>query len=144
MKIKAIVFSLIMALMPITLWAGLTQPAPVTIDEENRIAQGDMVTARFSDNDQELIGCGVRKFSTGEDTILPFAFCQARIAEDVNIICNTQNPELVNAIDSISDYSFVTFSWNEENECTRIGNSTQSFYIPNFKLKKVKKDDDDD
>jgi hypothetical protein len=29
----------------------------------------------------------------------------------------------------------VTFSWNDQGECTRIGFSTQSFYLPEFAKK---------
>ena len=106
MSIKKVIFGSILTLFMGTLDAGFTQPAPVEIDFDNRFAVGDMVTARFSENEFELIGCGIRKIEISDTEV----------------------------------FSFVTFSWNEDGECTRIGNSTQSFYIPEFKDKKDKKD----
>ncbi|WP_251358598.1 hypothetical protein [Kangiella sp. TOML190] len=128
---------LFLAMMPLALYAGYTQPYPVEVDTVNRIANGDMVSARFADNDLEFIGCGIRQIASG-GSVISFGFCQAREGAEgsESLICNTQDEALLDAIDAISDYSFVTFSWNEDGECTRIGNSTQSFYIPNFKLKK--------
>jgi len=41
---------------------------------------------------------------------------------------------MVEAIRSISDFTFITFSWVDDGnggaECVTIGNSTQSWYIP--------------
>ena len=136
MKIKSMIIAAAVTIISSSAFAGFTQPVPVEIDLVNRIASGDMVTARYSDNADEFIGCGSRRIGTGAGGF-SFAFCQARIApgEDGLAFCNTLDEELVKAINSIADFSFVTFSWNEDGECTRIGNSTQSFYLPNFKLK---------
>ena len=137
MDIKKIILAFALTFASTTLYAGFIQPAPVEIDFENRFAGGDMWTARTSDNENSLIGCGSRQIMSGEE-IISFAFCQARVeeGEDGGIICNTFDPVLVAAINAIADYSYVTFSWNEDNECTRIGFSTQSFYLPNHKVKK--------
>ena len=110
--------------------AGKVQPFPVEVDLTTRLAQGDTVTARYSDNEVELIGCGIRKLSDGVGGIATFGFCQATDREKENIICNTQDAGLLDAISSSSDYSFITFSWDKENVCTRIGFSNQSFYLP--------------
>ena len=114
--------------------AGVVQPAPVEVDLGNQNAQGDMVTARFSDNDVEYIGCGVRTFEGAPS--FSFGFCQAGDADGNEVLCFSQNPDLLDAIKAISDYSFITFSWDSGLVCTRIGNSTQSWYIPELKLKK--------
>lgn len=140
MTVRQLIVSIFIAGATSVVLAGATQPFPVEIDLDNRIASGDMVTARFSDNDDELIGCGVRHIQAGTE-VIKFAFCQARLGpapEDL-IVCNTLDPDLVEAVHAISDFSFVTFSWNEDLECTRIGNSTQSFYLPALKLQKQKK-----
>lgn len=89
-----------------------------------------MVTARFSDNYGEFIGCGVRVFEDGASSAFEFGFCQAEDADGERGFCNTQNAALLQAMKSTSDFSFTTFSWNADGECTRIGFSTQSFYIP--------------
>jgi hypothetical protein len=115
--------------------AGTVQPAPVMIDLDNMQAQGDMATARFSDNEFEFIGCGVRQFDDGSGGDFTFGFCQARVADDAGIVCVTLRSSLIDAMKSIGDYSFITFGWDENGDCTRVGISTQSFYIPEFKLK---------
>jgi hypothetical protein len=126
-----------MLLFSVAAYAGLAQPAPVTITlhEGGGSAQGDMSTARHADNDFELIGCGVRVFETGVDNeTFTWAFCQASVAEEATTTCFTENPNLLEGINIISDHSYVTFSWEDDGEgnltCTRIGSSTQSFYLP--------------
>ena len=108
--------------------AGFQQPAPVDVDLVNRFAQGDMVTAQQAKDDITYIGCGIRKISTGGG-IVTTGFCQARDADNEQFTCFTQDADLLDATSSTADFSFITFSWNEDGECTRIGNSTQSFYL---------------
>lgn len=134
MKFKLIFISLALTLFTNSAFAGATNQFPVEIDLVNRSARGNMATARFSDNENELIGCGVRYLPDGTG-ILTWAFCQARMAdlapgENTSIGCTTFNADLIDAIKAIGDYSLIAFSWNEAGECIRIGNSTQSFYIP--------------
>lgn len=124
-----------MLLLSISVYAGYTAPVPVEIDFDSQYARGDMSTARHSDNELEHIGCGIRVGETGVDDEVAYSgFCQARLAEDSNVVCFTTNKNLLNAIKAISDHSFVTFSWSDDGTgnltCTRIGNSTQSFYLP--------------
>ena len=102
-------------------------------------ASGDMVTARFSDNLLEAIGCGVRKIVNPDfGFTFEFAFCRAVAADETTAFCTTEDPFLVDAVQSISDFSFIVFAYNADDVCTRIGNSTQSIYIPDF-AKKPKK-----
>jgi hypothetical protein len=82
----------------------------------------------------EFIGCGIRLITAGTDTF-EFGFCQAADSDDVNIFCSTQNADLLVAISSTSAFAFVAFAFDENGECTRIGFSTQSFYLPNFTTK---------
>ena len=108
--------------------AGLFQPAPVTIDMTNRTAGGDMRSARISLNKFAYIGCGVRYNAIGG----AFMFCQAGLTQDLTqqITCFSDSPALFDAVKSIADYSYITFRWDVDGNCTFIGNSTQSFYIP--------------
>jgi hypothetical protein len=118
--------------------AGSIEDLPVEVvlnGDGSGSAFGNMTSARFSDNDVELIGCGTRIIDTGGGSLFEFGFCQATNAAEDRAFCSTENPELVDALRSISDYSFVTFSFNDLGECTRIGLSTQSFYIPSGKAK---------
>lgn len=137
MKIKQLLITIAFAMLFSSVYAGLTQPADVVIDLDNRFASGDMWTARTSESEFTMIGCGIRKISVSPTETISFGFCQANSGEDGgSFTCFTQNSDILAGINAISDYSFITFGWDENNECDRIGNSTQSFYLPNIKLKK--------
>lgn len=118
--------------------AGLVQPANVQVvqnaDGSGR-ASGNMVTARFADNDVEMIGCGVRVLDDGAGGTFEWGFCQATDSADVGGFCETTRPDLLASMKATSDYSFITFAWNPDGECRAIGFSTQSFYIPQYRDK---------
>ena len=113
--------------------AGYTQPAPVTVTvnaDGSGTANGDMVTARYSDNEIENIGCGVRAIDDGAGGVWNYGFCQVRDASGVQGFCATERSDLLDVMKATSDFSFIIFSWNAAGECTYIGFSTQSFYLP--------------
>ena len=130
MKFKYLFLAAVLALIASGVYAGLQESVPVDVDLDNMRASGDMVTARYSSNKDERIGCGARYFDDGVSIQFSFAFCSARDQDGDDIVCFTENPDLVDVIGGISDYSFLTFQWNEDEECTFIGFSTQSFYLP--------------
>ena len=112
--------------------AGLVTITPVSVTlnpDASGSALGSMSAARFSKNEVEYIGCGLRRIDTGAGVVV-FGFCQASTATEVLGFCSTENPDLIAAIGDQDDFSFITFSWNSAGECRAIGNSTQSFYIP--------------
>jgi len=111
--------------------AGQSQPAEVAVDLTNLTASGDMLSARIDRDDDVFIGCGIRVFDDGAGGTFEFGFCQAEDNEGERAFCNTDSPGLLGAMKATSDYSFVTFSWDADGICTRIGFSTQSFYLPN-------------
>ena len=116
---------------------GTYSPAPVTIDWDNQVATGDMYTARLSENPDAFIGCGIRSPAPG----YTFAFCQARLgpADDQLAQCFTEDPAHVAAVGAMDDFSWVSFRWDADGNCLSVGNSTQSFYLPQFfKTDKVK------
>jgi len=129
-------------LVSVSGYAGFTQPAPVMIDIDglDGTALGDMVSARNSENEFEFIGCGIRAFDDGAGGAFHTGFCQASIEEGVTYTCFTDNKGLLEGLQMIADASFITFSWVDDGfgnlTCTRIGSSTQSFYLskgkPNF------------
>lgn len=116
-------------------FAGQNTSAPVSVDLDNRVARGGQLTARVSDNDVELIGCGATVTNDGVNPTLYFGFCQATDSEGITDTCFTFDADLVDAINSISAYAFIQFAWNENDECTSVRHSTQSFYLPNPNLK---------
>ena len=120
------------ALASVSALAGTVLPAPVIIDLDNKIAQGDMLTARDSADATAFIGCGVRYFDDGAGLTFEYGFCQAAVAGE-SVVCLVQSPGLLQAVHSLGDYSYIQFSWDDEFNCTRVGSSTQSFYLPKTK-----------
>lgn len=122
------------ALFSATAMAGYLQPAEVVVDHDNTFASGDMRSARDAKDDITFIGCGVRHFDDGTGGAFVFGFCQATDADENSVNCTTTNPALLDALDVVADNSFLTFSWEDDGDgnltCTRIGASTQSFYLP--------------
>jgi hypothetical protein len=138
MSMKRMVAMGLLALISATASAGLEQENAVVVTlnaDGSGSASGNMATARFSKNDVEYIGCGVRRVAGAAGPIL-FAFCQANTADEVVGFCETEDTVLVDSIDALSDYSFITFAWNADGTCRSIGFSTQSFYIPDHSKKK--------
>lgn len=130
LKRKYLAAGAVAALVSSAAIAGDVQPAPVDVDLATLSASGDMLSARYADNKTEFIGCGVRKYDDGAGGAIAYGFCQAEDAKGDRVICNTDNADLVDAIEASADYGYITFGWDKEMRCTRIGFSNQSFYIP--------------
>lgn len=131
---KSIVLLAILGAFSAVAFAGYIQPAPVQImmnPDGSGTASGDMVSARFADNDGVIIGCGIRTYTSGAPS--SYAFCQATDDTGVRVMCTIFDSDLKNGLDSIGDYSFIIFSWNADGECTHMGSSTQSMYMPDFR-----------
>lgn len=135
MKTKHVISAAALALVSTVASAGLYQPRPVTLDIPGRFADGDMLTARDSLNPGDFIGCGVRSLSSGYS----WGFCQAGFSQTEGefFTCVTEDPNLLDAIKALDDFSYIVFRWDNEvdGNCTFIGNSTQSFYVPDLKAK---------
>lgn len=119
--------------------AGTVFLVPVEVllnDDGSGTARGSMSTARYSENNVELIGCGTRNIDIGGGTLFEFGFCQATDANDTAVFCSTDNPDLVKSIRAISAYAFLIFSWDANLQCNRIGMSTQSIHLPDGKQTK--------
>lgn len=118
------------ALASTSAFAGFTQPAEVDVDLTARLAQGDQVTARYNSNPDVFIGCGMRVIRTLGGTVVKTGFCQAKDAAGETFTCTTDDAELIGAMNASGDFGFVTFAWNEDGTCRRVGFSNQSFYLP--------------
>ena len=134
-------------------FAGLFNDVPVQIFYTNNdpndthvAAYGSFNSARYSANDVEQIGCGVRRAS--EEAGQPsFGFCQATNAEGASYSCGTFDLELMDALSAASNNSFVLFFARPfdpanpdeigflqdrrgfQQYCTVVQVSTQSMYI---------------
>ena len=132
MKITRVLFTGILVAFSPAVFAGIVSPFPVTVTlnpDGSGAASGDMLTARVSTNDGEFIGCGFRlfEFPTGP---FRFGFCQAEDSNENRVFCSSSSPDLLQAMKSVSAFSFITFDFDADGVCTRIGFSAQSFYIP--------------
>ena len=145
MKSKRLIGIATLALISSLAIAGKVQPVSVIVQIEpdgSGYAEGDMVTARTSENEFELIGCGIKGFAI--ENPFPFSdaltvgFCQARNSDNVNVFCITESPILVEVLKATGDYSYIYFEFDEYGSCTRIDFSTQSIYLPkNVKANRV-------
>lgn len=136
MLVKKTFILLALLLLSVNVYAGFYQPAPVVIEynEGGGTASGDLITARNSANEFELIGCGIRGTDDGAGGVFDWGFCQASVEEGGTVTCFViDNPELMEGINILSDSSYITFSWDDDGEgnltCNRVGASTQSFYL---------------
>ncbi len=136
MKIK-ILLTMVVALFSSAVFAGLYQPAPVVVDVDNGFASGDMLTAANSVNSDEFIGCGTRITEDGLGGTFRSGFCQARVKGGESLTCFTFNDALIDEMRASNDFSFITFGWTDDGfgglTCTRVGFSTQSFYLDKVK-----------
>jgi hypothetical protein len=141
MKLNQLLLGAVLSLVGGVAAAGAYRPVPLTIDLENRVALGDMYSARLSGNPNAYIGCGIRNAAG-----VSFAFCQANLgplpddgSAPESVSCFTEDPSAIAAIGAMDDFSYVSFRWDVDFECTFVSNSTQSFYLPDFfKTEKVK------
>ena len=134
---KLLIAGLVLSLCSALSFAGAAIDVPVEIDMDNKFAMGNMKTARFSENEFEQIGCGTRTVgATDTDPGFTWGFCQAALVEGESVICFAYDkPDLVDQIKALDTFSFVTFRWDDEGNCTYVGSSTQSQYIPSKKFK---------
>jgi len=139
MKTRFLLAAAVLTMIGGVAFAGAQNSVPVQIDFDLMTALGDQVTARTAMNDVELIGCGSRTTDDGMGGMFAFGFCQATDSEANNILCFTFNDNLIDAIEALSAYSFISFNWQDDGaggfECTSVRSSTQSFYVPNFTTK---------
>lgn len=128
---KRLAIMMAAAMVATTAHAGLTQPAEVDVDLVNGQALGDQVSARYSTNKTEYIGCGVRRRIAAGGGYFDNGFCQAQDVAGEQFTCMTTDAGLLEAIHASGDYGFITFAWDvATGDCTRIGFSNQSFYLP--------------
>jgi hypothetical protein len=135
MKIKQVVVGTMLTLVGGVAGAGSYRPGPLTIDFDNKVATGDMYSARLSGNPNAFIGCGIRSPVPG----YTYAFCQVNLGPVLgdgsapeSVVCFTEDPAHVAAVGALDDFSYITFRWDADGNCTSVGNSTQSFYLPDF------------
>ena len=135
MKIVQLLVTAAILLLSSHAYAGEFQYSPVKIDLENYVAQGNLLAARFSKNEEERIGCAVGSgvLSPGLPDNPHYAYCEASLGNGVDALCITYDPEMIDTIASINAFSFVYFQWEYLKgypQCTHVTVATRSIHIP--------------
>ena len=130
MKPKILMSVACLALVSTGALAGASIDVPVNVDLDTRFAEGDTDTARLDADEDVRIGCGIRVLDDGAGGTFRFGFCSAEDAEGDSITCTAIDAGVLDGILYGSDYGYMTFSWDEDDVCTRIGFSNQSQYLP--------------
>ena len=125
MKIIQLLLTATILLLASHAYAGEFQIAPVKIDFDNQEAQGNLIAARFSRNEEERIGCAV-----GNGDKVHYAYCEASLGNGKDAFCITYDPAMIDTIASINTLSFVYFKWDNSETCTHVTVATRSIHIP--------------
>lgn len=153
-------FALGMLLVSSTVFAGggvINDPAVLIeffedgsgVVQDRGLASGHMWSARSSGNDVEYIGCSYKAMELPDGTdgvyVYKWGFCKAQDVNEVSVICWTENPELLDAMQATSPFAWVRFGFTEPDHniawregvrrCFRFDYSTQSFQLPEFTTK---------
>jgi hypothetical protein len=98
------------------------------------LISGSLVGVRFTEDDEQQIGCRVAGNTGGS----PSVACAARDINENTYICFSFDPALIEAGKSISPYSFVRFIFDENSECISLLVSVRSHHIPDADTEKSK------
>ncbi|AUX30866.1 MULTISPECIES: hypothetical protein [Sorangium] len=125
-KIVAAVVALASVAVAGSAVAGDTYHAEVFIDTVASEASGTAYGARTSSNSEEMIHCAVYGYSSGSASVRCFAANAAGVFKE----CSSSSAGIVNAVQAISDYSAISFSWNAQGTCTSVSVHTGSRFLP--------------
>lgn len=91
-------------------------------------AYGSVAAARNSSDNFQYIGCG-----TIVDTIWgggTYGQCTAEDRNGVRVACRTTNPEMMQAMATVGELSFISFVFNSSGTCTYVYVTNASNYLP--------------
>lgn len=123
------IFAAIVTLMSLPGFAGAFNGVPVAIDFDQAFAEGTTWTARSSNNDIEVSGCGHKGVTEpvddeyfpwhGVDTpVNTWAWRRTRDAYGEEVVCFAHHPALMYRVSNISPVSGVRFEFTEtRNDC---------------------------
>lgn len=150
MKTNVITLIVISLFYSMTAVAGAFSSDPVLVvvnEDGNGFAQGGLHSARSSDNDVEMIGCGIKRDQSGlaihQNPNKPFfghgrSFCQARDADGELIFCFIDDESVAESLNAMTDASWIQFFVDDFPVCARVDISNQSVNIPFVKPQKIK------
>jgi hypothetical protein len=108
--------------------AGLKVPIEVRVNTAISFAHGALGTARNSKDSMQDIGCAIsstvgQPYTSGS--------CWAFDASgNIGQCSYFDRPQLDKAVASISNDSYIQFTWNDKGECTKINVMNGSLYEP--------------
>jgi hypothetical protein len=88
-------------------------------------AGGSLGSARAGAGANQHIGCSVDAY-TGS----VYLTCWARDSGGVSVSCSATSSRLIAAANSMNNDSYVSFSWDENANCTNLYISNRSVYAP--------------
>ena len=134
-QVQIIVFAALIAL-PLMVRAGGSIQSPVEIEGSGGTftATGSLASARFSDNDVELIGCRL----LGTAGVGSDVHCVARDSAGTTVTCFSTDAFIIEAVQAISAYSWLRIE-AAGGDCTHLYVSTRSQHIPDQRTQSGKK-----
>lgn len=114
--------ALVLASTTLTASAGLRVTSPVWVDPQERIVMGAFGDTRATADNVQYISCMTGAFSLGS--------CAAVDAKGRTGACSTFNPDQIATIRSLTQHSFIIFSWDERGICTSIQVQNASWSTP--------------
>lgn len=105
--------------------AGEKYDPEVVIDHANRSAMGSLPGTRHSLDSSQHLSCTLQAYPTGL-----IGSCTARHPQFAAVTCQTTNQFLLEAIKSLTDSSYIHFTWDSTGTCTYIGVSNLSTVGP--------------
>lgn len=111
-----------LALMPA--WAGHRLGSQVAVDLQAGVAHGSIGAARNSGDAVQYIGCRV----TARVGAQPAVLCFARDAAGTYLQCQSEERELIRAVQTIAPWSWIYFEADGPGRCLLVRVETASYY----------------
>lgn len=114
--------ALVLASTTLTASAGLRVTSPVWVDPQERIVMGTLADTRATADNVQYVTCVTGALGIGS--------CGAVDAKGRRAACSTMNPDHIATIRSLTQHSFISFSWDESGVCTLIQVQNGSWSLP--------------
>ena len=143
MKLQKLTIFAVSILLSVSAYAGTFQQSPVEIKDNgdgSGEARGSQGSARFSENEVEFIGCRLQgRIQTPTASARLQVSCSASDENGTQVSCRSTEPEIIGAMQAISAYSWIFFTFDMAGNCTLLQTSTRSLFIPDSRNLKGKK-----
>lgn len=114
--------ALVLAGTTLTASAGRRVTSPVWVDPQERIVMGAFADTRATADNVQYISCMTGAFALGS--------CAGVDAKGRTGACSTFNPDQIATIRSLTQHSFIVFTWDEGGVCTSIQVQNSSWSTP--------------